>query len=565
MVLLGLAAAAVGVVVVLRPFTSLTVLVILVAAGLVISGASSLARWHRQRRPWPDLIIGVVSIIAGIAVAVWPGITTEVLANLVGLAMVLVGVLDIAGGIRGTADDPLTAVLGGLATAVVGVLAYAWPDVTVLVVAVVFGGRLVLHGLVVAWAAWRDRDGCHAPAPARRVGRAWRVTGSILALVLALALAGLSVWLNGDRAVVDAFYTPPAEVPATSGALMRAEPFRSSVPDSAEAWRILYTTTRDEGIPAVASALVVAPRDRTDEPAPVVAWAHGTTGVARPCAPSVFANPFEAGSFYVLDDVIDHGWVLVASDYIGLGTPGPHPYLIGEGEARSVLDSVRAARQLDEVSLSDQTVVWGHSQGGHAALWTGVVAPAYAPDVPLAGVAALAPASDLVGLVRTLPQVTGGSIFATYALSAYSAAYADISLADYVVPTGRPTFDATANRCLGDRSILVSALTSIVTGASLFSGDLTAGPAGARLAENTPAAPIDAPLLIAQGLSDSLVSPEVQAGYVAARCQAGQQLEYRTYPGLDHVPLVEANSPLVPDLVAWTEARLAGTPPPSTC
>ena len=487
MAVLGLLAAAVGVVLVLRPFTSLTVLVILVAAGLVISGASALARWHRRREAWPDLLIGVVSIIAGLAVAVWPGITTEVLANLVGLAMIVFGALDVAAGIRGAADDRLTAAIGGLATAVFGVLAYAWPDVTVLVVAVVFGGRLVLHGLVIAWAAWRDRSGGREPAPARQVGRAWRLTGSIVALVLALVLAGVSVWLNGDRAVVDAFYTPPAEVPATPGALLRADPFRSSVPDSAEAWRILYTTTREDGVPAVASALVVAPTDRSDEPAPVIAWAHGTTGIARPCAPSVFPNPFEAGSFYALDDVIDHGWVLVATDYVGLGTPGPHPYLIGHGEAPSVLDAVRAARQLDEVSLADQTVVWGHSQGGHAALWTGIVAPAYAPDVPLAGVAALAPASDLVGLVRTLPDVTGGSIFATYALSAYSAAYPDISLADYVVPTGRPTFDATADRCLGNRSILVSALSSIVTGASLFSGDLTSGTAGVRLAENTPA------------------------------------------------------------------------------
>ncbi len=60
-------------------------------------------------------------------------------------------------------------------------------------------------------------------------------------------------------------------------------------------------------------------------PAPVIAWAHGTTGIARDCAPSVFPNPFEAGSFYALDDVIANGWVLVATDYVGLGTPGPHP------------------------------------------------------------------------------------------------------------------------------------------------------------------------------------------------------------------------------------------------
>ena len=98
------------------------------------------------------------------------------------------------------------------------------------VVAVVFGGRLVLHGLVVAWAAWRDRDPGREPAaaPARHVGRAWRLTGSIVALVLAVALAGLSVWLNSDRAVVDAFYTPPPEVPAAPAPTIPIRPTNGS-------------------------------------------------------------------------------------------------------------------------------------------------------------------------------------------------------------------------------------------------------------------------------------------------------------------------------------------------
>src|SRR6516165_5881755 len=43
--------------------------------------------------------------------------------------------------------------------------------------------------------------------------------------------------------------------------------------------------------------------------------------------------------------------------------------LIGEGEARAALDSVRAARQMAELTLDMRTVVWGHLQGGHAALW----------------------------------------------------------------------------------------------------------------------------------------------------------------------------------------------------
>ena len=71
-----------------------------------------------------------------------------------------------------------------------------------------------------------------------------------------LASAGLLVQRGHPRP--DAFYDIPAEVPAEPGRLLRAEPFRTQVPDGASAWRILYTTTRDDGVPAVASGLVGA-------------------------------------------------------------------------------------------------------------------------------------------------------------------------------------------------------------------------------------------------------------------------------------------------------------------
>lgn len=78
--------------------------------------------------------------------------------------------------------------------------------------------------------------------------------------------------------------------------------------------------------------------------------------------------------------------VVVAADYPGLGTPGMHPYLIGESEGRAVLDSVRAARDLPDAGASNRFAVWGHSQGGHASLYTGELAASYAPDLRLVGV-----------------------------------------------------------------------------------------------------------------------------------------------------------------------------------
>src|SRR5690606_38132117 len=108
---------------------------------------------------------------------------------------------------------------------------------------------------------------------------------------------------------------------------------------------------------------------------PVIDWAHGTTGYDETCAPTLLAEPFESGALFVVPEIIDNGWALVATDYIGLGTTGPHPYLIGIDSGNAVLDATKAAKQIPEASLGDQVAIWGHSQGGGAALWAAALSP----------------------------------------------------------------------------------------------------------------------------------------------------------------------------------------------
>lgn len=564
-VIAGVVVAVVGAVLTLRPFTSLSVLVLLVGVAMVVTGVAVLVRARRagSRR---EAAVGVAWLAGGAAALAWPDITTGGLALVVGVAMIGDGVLDVVGGIRGTVDQRIASVLGGVAGVIFGVLALSWPDVTLLAVAVLFGARTVLFGLRTAWSAWRDRHATAQPeqdprAPGR-LRRAGHLAGAAAALVVALLLASVSASLHASQAEVDGFYDTPDDLPDEPGVLLDAEPFDRDVPEGATAYRILYTTTRGDDEPAVASALVVVP-EGADGPVPVVAWAHGTTGFARGCAPSVMDAGLGAGAFFLLDEVLAEGWALVATDYVGLGTEGPHPYLIGDRTAPSVLDAVRAARQLDEVEVSDETVVWGHSQGGGVALWTGQIAPTYAPDVELAGVAALAPASDLPGLVGGLRTITGGSIFASYVVAAYAATYDELALADLVRPTGRPTVEAAARRCL-DASALASALSSVAFGMEVFRPDVEARLED-RLTENVPTGPFEMPVLVGQGADDSLVLAEVQAEFVAGLCAEGEVIDLRTHPGRDHVPLVEPDSPLVPELVAWTHARLAGEPAGATC
>jgi alpha-beta hydrolase superfamily lysophospholipase len=267
-----------------------------------------------------------------------------------------------------------------------------------------------------------------------------------------------------------------------------------------------------------------------------------------------------------VDGIVREGWVHVATDYAGLGTEGGHGYLVGDDAARSVLDAVRAARQLPDLVLDERVVVWGHSQGGHSALWTGIKAPAYAPDVRVIGIAALAPASDLTALLSSSAASPFRKITMSYLVHAYGATYPDVRIDDYVGQLRRVIVGDMARRCVGEWPTLLSVLQAgAMPGSSIFSQPPTSGALGARLSENTPRVPISAPVLIAQGQVDDLVPQSVQDHYVAARCAAGQPIDYRVYASLDHLSLVASNSPLGPDLVAWTSDRFAGKAAASTC
>jgi len=196
-----------------------------------------------------------------------------------------------------------------------------------------------------------------------------------------------------------------------------------------------------------------------------------------------------------------------------------------------VLDAVRAARRMGEPKLDDKLVVWGHSQGGHSALWAGMRAPDYAPELKLAGVAALAPASDLGELVEDGRSTILGKIVSAYVMHAYSAAYPDVRPVDYMGWWPRALAGDIARRCLGGTETLFSAVeTALMPRGGAFSQDAASGPLGARLEQNTPRGPIAAPLLVAQGEDDDAVLPRMQQAYVKSRCAAGQPAEFGSCP-----------------------------------
>jgi len=353
----------------------------------------------------------------------------------------------------------------------------------------------------------------------------------------------------------DAFYDPPGNLPARPGVLLRSEPLgRVTLPAGMRGWRILYTTTVDDHTPATAVATVFAPTVLPAGPRPVVTWTHGTTGLLQKCMPSLASQPTEG--IPARDRIVAAGWVVVATDYSFAEKGGPHPYIIGEGEARSALDSVRAARQMPELMLDTRTVVWGHSQGGHSALWTGIVGPRYAPDVKVVGVAAIAPAANMKNIM--LMNIEVDKRLGPYLARAYSRFYTDVSFDDAVRPEARTAAREIVNLCgflpKADPQ-RIAYLIGTFEGRTLAT-DTDAAFAG-RLAQNTANQPIAAPVVIAQGLADVVVPPPATDAYVSERCAAGQQLEYWTFTGSDHGTIVKPGTPLEEPLIKWTKARFA--------
>lgn len=193
--------------------------------------------------------------------------------------------------------------------------------------------------------------------------------------------------------------TTPVQLAAqTAGTLISADPVVTT-PAGTQAWRVRYWSSDSAGRPTQLTGMVVAPREAIPaQPRRVLAWTHGTSGVANRCAPSQAADFF--GATPAAEAFALRGYVVVAPDYPGLGSAGVHPYLVGEDTARSVLDAVRAARAISGAAAGSRFAVWGESQGGHAALWTARRA-AYAPDLTLVGAAAAAPPTALVENLRS--------------------------------------------------------------------------------------------------------------------------------------------------------------------
>jgi pimeloyl-ACP methyl ester carboxylesterase len=354
---------------------------------------------------------------------------------------------------------------------------------------------------------------------------------------------------------IDGFYVPPDPLPAgVHGALLRYQ--RLGAVPGGTAYRILYLSTSVKGKPIAVSGMAALPTDGGDG-RPVLSWAHGTTGLADACAPSKL--PLDGQTAALLDPFLRHGWVVAATDYEGLGTPGLHPYIAGISEGRGTLDAVRAVKQLPDARAGKDTIIWGHSQGGHAALFANQLAASWTPELKLDGIVAGAPPSELLLIAAALK---GGNYQGYLAMVAggLHAAYPEADLSQVVTAKGRAELHVLDEGCTDQ----VFAVYNHLSYDEFAAGDPAAvEPWKSILAENDPGhVKTDSPILLIHGLADQQIPPVASELLFKRLCGLGQVVERRTYPGMGHAEVI---APSFAGMLTWMSDRVAGKPAVSGC
>jgi alpha-beta hydrolase superfamily lysophospholipase len=357
-----------------------------------------------------------------------------------------------------------------------------------------------------------------------------------------------------------AFYDPPSLAGSAPGALLREAAFDGyMLPSGARAIRILYHSLSAAGRDVATSAVVLIPAGRPPAGGwPVIAWAHGTTGVARQCAPSLQKDLVYGDEG--LMPMVRAGFAVVATDYHGLGTPGPHEYVNKIAQARDVIYSIPAARKAVP-SLSRQWAAVGHSQGG-VAMWGVAELESTLRDPDYLGAVSVAGAGDLrVGLGRMASSGDAAAFYLAYMAYAIHARTPEFHASDMLVGNALARYPAaTTKGCwyyayasfLGDHG-----------GPVLKAGwERTAG-AERFFAENVMGEqPMRRPFLVLAGEGDRTVAIEGVRGTVEQACAAGNPVAFRSYPKLDHD---ETMQQATPDILDWIRDRIAGRPVTGEC
>jgi predicted esterase len=323
-------------------------------------------------------------------------------------------------------------------------------------------------------------------------------------------------------------------------------PEKSLPAHAADGTRVVYRGVGHDGARRAVSGSVFVPVGSAPPSGwPVVSYAHGTTGLADHCAPSRVGLTRREREHVAR--WLAAGYAVAATDYEGLATPGPHPYFNGEAVADDVIDIVRAARNLND-RIGRTWLVAGFSQGGHAALYTGLMASRYAPELDFRGTIALAPPVHMPRLVRILAAAGDRpvSLLLPFLLAGVRVAHPLVDARVFLTDTGRELVDFAARATLVDMHRAVLGLTNDDAGFT----DVHRRPGIAPVLDacRVPVTRMDRPVYLTAGAADEIVPAEVVAAFATDLRRVGTDVRFDRHEGATHADILTAG---LDDIIAW--------------
>lgn len=343
----------------------------IVAAWILMAAGIAAWRWQVDPERSPLLLAASLIGITAAAVIVFAGALPLIGVKwTVGVFWISAGILELisaSAGMRPALQSPWVSA----ASIFAGIVTITFPSVLVVeftFVAVLWA--LILGVLCLVRGGWLAYRSGRSSGESSRARRGLSIATPAI-LLIAPILGYNNIVANtraadGRQAELDAFYeVGPDLPPGDPGSIIRTQ--QISAPEvHGTVWRALYRSQDESDRQTVSSGLIFAPAGGGSD-RPVIAWAHGTAGLGRACAPSRGPSPIAHADW--INDALDRGWVVAATDYAGAAGTGPgEKYLVMLEQGRDVLNSVRAAQAMPETGAGDRFATYGESQGGQISL-----------------------------------------------------------------------------------------------------------------------------------------------------------------------------------------------------
>ena len=349
------------------------------------------------------------------------------------------------------------------------------------------------------------------------------------------------------------FYDTPHPLPAgTPGELIRSELFDEyELPPEVSAVRILYHSRSASGEDVATSGVVLIPSEQKPPAGgwPVIAWAHGATGVARPCAPSLMRN---VGHGPFLSMYVTLGYAVVATDYTGLGTNFRNAFLDAQSNATDVIGSVSAARAAVP-QLGAKWIVIGEGEGSLAAV---AVAERQNEihDAGYLGSIAISGLADAKEVFAHSTQAPASSMFLAYGIKTV---YPQFQVTDMLTEKALALYQQIQQNCAETAVAQLPAAETLRPGwdnnefvKQYFARNIL-GQTQTRGA-----------ILVISADADRTVPVTIAAPVIARMCKQGDRIQWERYPDVDPARVIGDSAR---DQITWIEARFAGRPAPANC